>query len=176
MGLGMENCDNNVILSYLDYVKSRALNYVGFGVSYDDLVQIGSIALIRAINNYNHKRNFKEYLNIYIHHYLNEAIVKANCIHSTSCVYYVDIFKILKAHKCGCVSYDEIHEMTSLSLDRIKECMNFIKKDISLSDIVFDDDMCDVESLELEIIHNLDDRRIVEKRRRGRRVYGHGRH
>ena len=76
MGLGMENCDNNVILSYLDYVKSRALNYVGFGVSYDDLVQIGSIALIRAINNYNHKRNFKEYLNIYINSFIQSGLIK----------------------------------------------------------------------------------------------------
>lgn len=159
MGLGMEISVDDKIVSYLDYVKKNALKYVGYGVSYDDLVQISCIALINAVNNYKHTRNFKEYLNIYIHHYLNEAIVKANCIQYTDSSYYVDIFKILKAHKGGCVSFQEIHEKTSLSIDRIKECYHFIKKDISLNE----HELCDVESLELEIINNFDDSMIIDK-------------
>ena len=48
----------------------ESLKYVEFGVSYDDLVQISS-----------------------------EAIVKENCIYFTSTAYYIDIFKILKSKK-----------------------------------------------------------------------------
>ena len=45
MGLGMEISVDDKIVSYLDYIKKNALKYVGYGVSYDDLVQISCINL-----------------------------------------------------------------------------------------------------------------------------------
>ena len=159
MGLDMEKYVDSIVLSNLDYIKKNALKYVGYGVSYDDLVQISCESLLKAIYNYKGTRNFKEYFNIYIHHYLTEAIIKANCNHSVACSYYVDIFKILKAHKCGCVSLEEIRKSTSLSIDRIKECVRFINRDISLCVC----DLCDVDNVEIEVISNLDDYEIIRK-------------
>ena len=60
---------------------------------------------------------------------LIEEIIKVNCIHCTGASFYIDIFKILKARKLGCVSYEEIHDFTSLSIDRIIECSHYIKKE-----------------------------------------------
>lgn len=159
MGLGMGNCDNKLVNDHLDYVRNNALKYVGYGVSYDDLVQVSYITLIRAANNYKYTRNFKEYLNIYLHHYLIEEIIKVNCIHCTGTSYYIDIFKILKARKLGCVSYEEIQDFTSLSIDRIIECSHYIKKDISLSDV----ELIDVDYLEDDIIDDFDNRRVINK-------------
>ena len=159
MGLNMKKEIEEVIVHNLEYIKKNALKYVGFGVAYDDLVQISCEAVIRAAINYKHTRNFKEYINIYMYHYINEAIVKANCIHSTASDYYVDIFKILKAKKLGYETFEEISSFCGLSIDRIKECSHFFKRDISLSDC----ELLDVDDLEREVIHNSDDNNIISK-------------
>lgn len=159
MGLNMEKRNEEVILENLEFIKKNVLKYLGFGVSYDDLVQISCEAVIRAINNYKNTQKFRDYISIYIHFYINEAIVKANCIHFTSTSYYIDIFKILKAKKAGCKTFDEICKYTGLSIERVKECSHFLKKDISPSDC----DFVDVESLETEVVHNLDDDNIIYK-------------
>lgn len=132
----MEDYRKKIFDEHIAYVEDFASKYVDLGLSYDELISIAYEVLFVFVERYQYfdsfsRRRFLHSLKINLYTSISRAIIKANCM----CTfyddkYYSDIMKILKAYRSGYDCLEDIQEMTSLDLDRIKECTSFIKRNM----------------------------------------------
>lgn len=150
-GVPATQTDEALVVQALYYVKKVAAQYAGRGLPYLDLVQEGSIGLLKALKRYDPKKGkFLTYADWWIRQSISDALLKCGTIVRTPVNYKVgQLMRFMKR-------FAEIHNREPLPHEMAKEL------DITLSAAVlhmerrhFSDD----NSLQAAVGNDVDDRR-----------------
>ena len=139
---------NKLIQSNLRLVVSIAKKYIGQGVLFMDLVQEGSLGLIKAAEKYDYKKNFK--FSTYATWWIKQTIIRAISNHSRTIRIPVHMLDKIRRYKKACneIIYNEkqnlddatVARLSGLDEKKIEEVKNAIKKEpVSLDLLVTDD-------------------------------------
>ena len=143
-----EDAKKRLVQANLRLVVSIAKKYIGQGVLFMDLVQEGSLGLIKAAEKYDYKKNFK--FSTYATWWIKQTIIRAISNHSRTIRIPVHMLEKIRRYKKACDDivcnniFDADDEMVSrisgLDSKKIEEVKNAIKKEpISLETLVTDD-------------------------------------
>jgi RNA polymerase primary sigma factor len=139
---------NKLIQSNLRLVVSIAKKYIGQGVLFMDLVQEGSLGLIKAAEKYDYRKNFK--FSTYATWWIKQTIIRAISNHSRTIRIPVHMLEKIRRYKKACneLIYNEkqnlddatVAKLSGLDEKKIEEVKNAIKKEpVSLDMLVTDD-------------------------------------
>ncbi len=137
-----------LVQANLRLVVSIAKKYIGQGVLFMDLVQEGSLGLIKAAEKFDYKKNFK--FSTYATWWIKQTIIRAISNQSKTIRIPVHMLEKIRKYKKACylVECDEtmdsddetISKITGLDKKHIEEVKNAIKTEpISLETYVTDD-------------------------------------
>ncbi len=143
-----EKAKEKLIQANLRLVVSIAKKYIGQGVLFMDLVQEGSLGLIKAAEKYDYKKNFK--FSTYATWWIKQTIIRAISNHSRTIRIPVHMLEKIRRYKKACndiatcahldTSDETISKFTGLDSKKLEEVKNAIKKEpISLETLVTDD-------------------------------------
>lgn len=145
---GDEEAKNILSESNLRLVVSIAKRYMGRGMALPDLIQEGNIGLMRAVSKYDYRRGFK--FSTYATWWIRQAITRAIADQARTIripVHMVDtIHRLRKTAKALQQEYnreatiEEIAERMDLSVEKIREILQYAQEPISLESPVGDED------------------------------------
>lgn len=145
-----ENAKKKLIQANLRLVVSIAKKYIGQGVLFMDLVQEGSLGLIKAAEKYDYRKNFK--FSTYATWWIKQTIIRAISNHSRTIRIPVHMLEKIRRYKKACndvicnnvLDADEetISKISGLDSKKIEEVKNAIKKEPVSLDTLVTDDLC----------------------------------
>ena len=144
---GDKNAKKKLIQANLRLVVSIAKKYTGQGVLFLDLVQEGSLGLIRAADRYDYKKGFK--FSTYATWWIKQTIVRAIANHSKTIRIPVHMAeKIRQLKKVSNIFYlkfdreatiEELAQKMNISVKKVQSIFNAMQKDpISLESPITD--------------------------------------
>ena len=148
--LEKENAKKTLIQANLRLVVSIAKKYIGQGVLFMDLVQEGSLGLIRAAEKYDYKKNFK--FSTYATWWIKQTIIRAISNHARTIRIPVHMLEKIRRYKKACndivcnnildADDETISKIAGLDSKKIEEVKNAIKKEPISLDTLVTDDLC----------------------------------
>ena len=145
-----EYAKSRLIQANLRLVVSIAKKYIGQGVLFMDLVQEGSLGLIKAAEKYDYKKNFK--FSTYATWWIKQTIIRAISNHSRTIRIPVHMLEKIRRYKKACndiicndiFDADEttISKISGLDSKKIEEVKNAIKKEPVSLDTLVTEDLC----------------------------------
>ncbi len=142
------NAIKELVQANLRLVVSIAKKYTGQGVLFMDLVQEGSLGLIKAAEKFDYKKNFK--FSTYATWWIKQTIIRAISNQSKTIRIPVHMQEKIRRYKKACsvaecssemdTNDDTISKLSGLSIKRIDEVRAAIKTEpVSLETLVTDD-------------------------------------
>ena len=145
-----EIAKGRLIQANLRLVVSIAKKYIGQGVLFMDLVQEGSLGLIRAAEKYDYKKNFK--FSTYATWWIKQTIIRAISNHSRTIRIPVHMLEKIRRYKKACndivcnnildADDETVSKLSGLDSKKIEEVKNAIKKEPVSLDTLVTDDLC----------------------------------
>ena len=145
-----EKAKKALIQANLRLVVSIAKKYIGQGVLFMDLVQEGSLGLIKAAEKYDYRKNFK--FSTYATWWIKQTIIRAISNHSRTIRIPVHMLEKIRRYKKACndivcsdvLDADEetITKISGLDSKKIEEVKSAIKKEPVSLDTLVTDDLC----------------------------------
>lgn len=145
-----EEAKKKLVQANLRLVVSIAKKYIGQGVLFMDLVQEGSLGLIRAAEKYDYRKNFK--FSTYATWWIKQTIIRAVSNHSRTIRIPVHMLEKIRRYKKACNDivcnniFDSDNEVISrisgLDSKKIEEVKSAIKKEPVSLDTLVTDDLC----------------------------------
>lgn len=145
-----EEAKKKLVQANLRLVVSIAKKYIGQGVLFMDLVQEGSLGLIKAAEKYDYRKNFK--FSTYATWWIKQTIIRAISNHSRTIRIPVHMLEKIRRYKKACsdIIYSDILEadnetiskISGLDSKKIEEVKNAIKKEPVSLDTLVTDDLC----------------------------------
>ena len=143
-----EKAKKKLVQANLRLVVSIAKRYIGQGVLFMDLVQEGSLGLIKAAEKFDYRKNFK--FSTYATWWIKQTIIRAISNHSRTIRIPVHMLDKIRKYKKACgdiFNNDELHnddetiiKLSGFDKKKIDEIKNAIKTEpISLDNLVTDD-------------------------------------
>lgn len=143
-----EKAIKELVQANLRLVVSIAKKYIGQGVLFMDLVQEGSLGLMKAAEKFDYKKNFK--FSTYATWWIKQTIIRAISNQSKTIRIPVHMLEKIRKYKkaCSIAEFDEamdandetISELSGLDKKRIEEVKSAIKTEpVSLETYVTDD-------------------------------------
>ena len=137
-----------LIQANLRLVVSIAKKYIGQGVLFMDLVQEGSLGLIKAAEKFDYKKNFR--FSTYATWWIKQTIIRAISNHSRTIRIPVHMLEKIRRYKKACcditcnnnlINDDEtLAKISGLDFKKIEDVKNALKKEpISLDSLVTED-------------------------------------
>ena len=145
-----EEAKRQLVQANLRLVVSIAKKYIGQGVLFMDLVQEGSLGLIKAAEKYDYKKNFK--FSTYATWWIKQTIIRAISNHSRTIRIPVHMLEKIRRYKKACndIVYNNvldaddetISKLSGLDSKKIEEIKSAIKKEPVSLDTLVTDDLC----------------------------------
>ena len=145
-----EKAKKKLIQANLRLVVSIAKRYIGQGILFMDLVQEGSLGLIKAAEKFDYRKNFK--FSTYATWWIKQTIIRAISNHSRTIRIPVHMLEKIRKYKkaCNIASYNDkielddatISKLSGLDEKKISEVKNAIKKEPISLDTLVTDDLC----------------------------------
>lgn len=145
-----EQAKRELIQANLRLVVSIAKKYIGQGVLFMDLVQEGSLGLIKAAEKFDYKKNFK--FSTYATWWIKQTIIRAISNHSRTIRIPVHMLEKIRKYKKACnmaacddtldVDDETISKLSGLDEKKIDEVKNALKKEPISLDTFVTDDLC----------------------------------
>ena len=143
-----EIAKKKLVQANLRLVVSIAKKYIGQGVLFMDLVQEGSLGLIKAAEKFDYRKNFK--FSTYATWWIKQTIIRAISNHSRTIRIPVHMLEKIRRYKRACsdiageehLECDEglISKISGLDCKKIEEIKDAIKKEpVSLDTLVTED-------------------------------------
>ncbi len=139
-----------LVQANLRLVVSIAKKYIGQGVLFMDLVQEGSVGLIKAAEKFDYKKNFK--FSTYATWWIKQTIIRAISNHSRTIRIPVHMLEKIRRYKKACsiaacdenmeVDDETISKISGLDFKKINEVKNALKKEPVSLDTFVTDDLC----------------------------------
>ena len=139
-----------LVQANLRLVVSIAKKYAGQGVLFMDLVQEGSLGLIKAAEKFDYRKNFK--FSTYATWWIKQTIVRAISNHARTIRIPVHMLEKIRRYKKACniislnesLSQDEetVSKISGLDIKKIEEVKNAIKTEPVSLDTLVTDDLC----------------------------------
>ena len=139
-----------LIQANLRLVVSIAKKYIGQGVLFMDLVQEGSLGLIKAAEKFDYKKNFK--FSTYATWWIKQTIIRAISNHSRTIRIPVHMLEKIRKYKKACniaacdenmeVDEETISRLSGLDEKKIEEVKSALKKEPISLDTFVTDDLC----------------------------------
>ena len=139
-----------LIQANLRLVVSIAKKYIGQGVLFMDLVQEGSLGLIKAVEKYDYRKNFK--FSTYATWWIKQTIIRAISNHSRTIRIPVHMLEKIRRYKKACndivcnnildADDETISKISGLDSKKIEEVKSAIKKEPVSLDTMVTDDLC----------------------------------
>ena len=139
-----------LIQANLRLVVSIAKKYIGQGVLFMDLVQEGSVGLIKAAEKYDYRKNFR--FSTYATWWIKQTIIRAVSNHSRTIRIPVHMLDKIRRYKKACndilcrniINADEetISRLSGLDIKKINEVKNALKKEPVSLDTLVTEDLC----------------------------------
>lgn len=149
-GKEKEEAKRKLIQANLRLVVSIAKKYIGQGILFMDLVQEGSLGLIKAAEKFDYKKNFK--FSTYATWWIKQTIIRAISNHSRTIRIPVHMLEKIRKYKKACsiaacddtmdVDNDTISRISGLDEKKIAEVQNALKKEPISLDTFVTDDLC----------------------------------
>ena len=148
--LEREFAKKQLVQANLRLVVSIAKKYIGQGVLFMDLVQEGSLGLIKAAEKFDYKKNFK--FSTYATWWVKQTIIRAISNHSRTIRIPVHMLEKIRKYKKACEiaeieevsssDRDIISKISGLDTKKIDEIENTLKKEPISLDTYVTDDLC----------------------------------
>lgn len=145
-----EDAKKQLVQANLRLVVSIAKKYIGQGVLFMDLVQEGSLGLIKAAEKFDYKKNFK--FSTYATWWIKQTIIRAISNHSRTIRIPVHVLEKIRRYKKACsiasinedLDYDEetISKLSGLDSKKINEVKSALKREPVSLDTYVTDDLC----------------------------------
>ena len=145
-----ESAKNKLVQANLRLVVSIAKKYIGQGVLFMDLVQEGSLGLIKAAEKFDYKKNFK--FSTYATWWIKQTIIRAISNHSRTIRIPVHMLEKIRKYKKACsvafcdenLSEDDetISKLSGLEMKKLDEIRSAIKSEPVSLDTLVTDDLC----------------------------------
>ncbi len=145
-----EQAKKELVQANLRLVVSIAKKYIGQGVLFMDLVQEGSLGLIKAAEKFDYKKNFK--FSTYATWWIKQTIIRAISNHSRTIRIPVHMLEKIRKYKRACslasinndMEFDEktISKLSGLDSKKIDDVKNALKKEPVSLDTFVTDDLC----------------------------------
>lgn len=145
-----EKAKRELIQANLRLVVSIAKKYIGQGVLFMDLVQEGSLGLIKAAEKFDYKKNFK--FSTYATWWIKQTIIRAISNHSRTIRIPVHMLEKIRKYKKACsmaamndnleMDDETISKLSGLDSKKIEEVKNALKKEPISLDTFVTDDLC----------------------------------
>ena len=145
-----EKAKKKLVQANLRLVVSIAKKYTGQGVLFMDLVQEGSLGLIKAAEKYDYRKNFK--FSTYATWWIKQTIVRAISNHAKTIRIPVHMLEKIRRYKKACsficangdFNQDEntISKLSGLDSKKIQEVKNAIKTEPVSLDTLITEDLC----------------------------------
>lgn len=145
-----EQAKKELVQANLRLVVSIAKKYIGQGVLFMDLVQEGSLGLIKAAEKFDYKKNFK--FSTYATWWIKQTIIRAISNHSRTIRIPVHMLEKIRKYKRACslvsvsnnMETDEetISKLSGLDFKKINEVKSALKKEPVSLDTYVTDDLC----------------------------------
>lgn len=139
-----------LIQANLRLVVSIAKRYIGQGVLFMDLVQEGSLGLIKAAEKYDYRKNFK--FSTYATWWIKQTIIRAISNHSRTIRIPVHMLEKIRRYKKACndiicsnlydADEETISKISGLDTRKIEEVKSAIKKEPISLEMLVTDDLC----------------------------------
>ena len=151
-GNTLEKADamEKLVQANLRLVVSIAKKYVGQGVLFMDLVQEGSLGLIKAAEKYDYRKNFK--FSTYATWWIKQTIVRAISNHARTIRIPVHMLEKIRRYKKACYDINNsdmlnpdietVSKLSGLDSKKIEEVKNAIKTESVSLDSFVTDDLC----------------------------------
>lgn len=144
------NAKKQLIQANLRLVVSIAKKYIGQGVLFMDLVQEGSLGLIKAAEKFDYRKNFK--FSTYATWWIKQTIIRAISNHSRTIRIPVHMLDKIKRYNKACINIihneltdvddETISRISGLDLKKIEEVKNALKKEPISLDTLVTEDLC----------------------------------
>ncbi|MCQ2754673.1 MAG: sigma-70 family RNA polymerase sigma factor [bacterium] len=145
-----ELAKHKLIQANLRLVVSIAKKYIGQGVLFMDLVQEGSLGLIKAAEKFDYKRNLK--FSTYATWWIKQTIIRAISNHSRTIRIPVHMLDKIRRYKKACsdivsnecldVDDETISKISGLDFKKLEEVKSAIKKEPISLDALVTEDLC----------------------------------
>jgi len=145
-----EKAISKLVQANLRLVVSIAKKYIGQGVLFMDLVQEGSLGLIKAAEKFDYRKNFK--FSTYATWWIKQTMIRAISNHSRTIRIPVHMLEKIRRYKKACseivcnsnLDFDEetISRISGLDTKKITEVKNAIKKEPISLDTLITEDLC----------------------------------
>ena len=145
-----QDAKKRLIQANLRLVVSIAKKYIGQGVLFMDLVQEGSLGLIKAAEKYDYKKNFK--FSTYATWWIKQTIIRAISNHARTIRIPVHMLEKIRRYKKACSDIvcnnildaddETISKIAGLDSKKLEEVKNAIKKEPISLDTLVTDDLC----------------------------------
>ena len=145
-----EQAKKELVQANLRLVVSIAKKYIGQGVLFMDLVQEGSLGLIKAAEKFDYKKNFK--FSTYATWWIKQTIIRAISNHSRTIRIPVHMLEKIRKYKRACYlvsvnsemecDVETIAKLSGLDAKEINEVKSALKREPVSLDTYVTDDLC----------------------------------
>ena len=145
-----EEAKKKLVQANLRLVVSIAKKYIGQGVLFMDLVQEGSLGLIKAAEKYDYRKNFK--FSTYATWWIKQTIVRAISNHARTIRIPVHMLEKIRRYKKACSDIcnsanlnpddETVSRLSGLDSKKIEEVKNAIKTEPLSLDTLVTEDLC----------------------------------
>ena len=145
-----EEAKRQLIQANLRLVVSIAKKYIGQGVLFMDLVQEGSLGLIKAAEKFDYKRNFK--FSTYATWWIKQTIIRAISNHSRTIRIPVHMLEKIRKYKQACeqafcdetldTNDETISVISGFDKKKLEEIRSALKTEPISLDTLVTDDLC----------------------------------